>query len=92
MSASPAQGHVLDIKIPFAIAVQDLIKEHKLENKEIRTPTKYDTANIVSIQQRCELTKIIKKGITSDKAANRLEDSYIEWRYGSILKIFTDGS
>ena len=52
--------HVLDNKIPYAIAVEDLIKEHKLENIEIETPTN-DTANILSIQPRCELTKIIKK-------------------------------
>ena len=83
--------HVLDNKIPYAIAVEDLIKEHKLENIEIETPTN-DTANILSIQPRCELAKIIKKGFTSDKAANRLGNSYIERRYGSTLKIFTDGS
>ena len=84
--------HVLDNKIPYAIAVQDLIKEHKVEKNEIETPTHYDTANILSVQPQCELTKIIKKGITSDKAAKRLGNSYIERRYGSILKIFTDGS
>ena len=84
--------HVLDNKIPYAIAVQDLIKEHKLENIEIETPTNYDTANILIIQPRCKLTKIIKKSITSDKAATRLGNSYVERRYGSTFKIFTDGS
>ena len=42
--------HVLDNKIPYAIAVQDLIKEHKLENIEKETPPNYDTANIQRIQ------------------------------------------
>ena len=37
--------HVLYNKIPCAITAQDLIKEHKLENIEIETPTNYDDAN-----------------------------------------------
>ena len=47
--------HILDNKIPYAIAVQDLIKEHKLENIEIETPTNYDTANILSILTSLQL-------------------------------------
>ena len=55
ISIYEAKRHVLNNKIPYAIPVQDLIKEHKLENMEIETPTNYDTANISSIQQRSEL-------------------------------------
>ena len=82
----------LSNKIPYAITVQDLIKEHNLENIEIEPPIPYDTSGIRSIQPRCELTKIIKKGSTSENTAKRLGNNYVERRYGSVLKIFTDGS
>ena len=86
-----SKRHILVNKIPYAITVQDLIKEH-LENIEIETPTLCDTANILSVQPQRELTKIIKKGITSDKAAKRLGNRYIDQRYSSIIEMFTDGS
>ena len=76
ISIYEAKRHVLHNKIPYAITVQDLIKEHKLENIEIETPTNYGTANISSIQQRSKLMKIIKKGITSDKAAKTWKQLY----------------
>ena len=59
----------LSNKIPYAITVQDLIKEHNLENIEIEPPIPYDTSGIRSIQPRCELTKIIKRGSTSESTA-----------------------
>ena len=83
---------ILRNSIPYAITVQDLIKEYKLENIEIESPTQYDTSGIQSIQPRNELSKVIKKGSTSDSNANKLGNRYIERRYGAILKIYTDGS
>ena len=91
ISIYEAKRHVLDNKIPYAITGQEFHQRTQMENIEIETPTNYGTAYISSIQQWSKLMKIIKKGITSDKAANRLGNSYIERRYGSIFKIFTDG-
>ena len=78
--------------IPYAITVQDLIKEYNLGKIEIETPIQYDTSGIGSIQPCCELSKVIKKGSTSDSNTNRLGNKHIERRYTAILKIFTDGS
>ena len=84
--------YILRNDIPYAITVQDLIKEYNLGTIEIESPIQYDTSGILSIQPHSELSKVIKKGSTSDSSANKLGNKYIERRYGATLKIYTDGS
>ena len=83
---------ILRNNIPYAITVQELIKEYNLGTIEIESPIQYDTSGIRSIQPRSELSKVIKKGSTSDSNANKLGNKYIERHYGANLKIYTDGS
>ena len=81
--------YILRNNIPYAITVQDLIKENNLGTIEIESPIQYDTSGIRSIQPRSELSKVT---ITSDSNANKLGNKYIERSYGATLKIYTDGS
>ena len=69
--------YILRNNIPYAITVQDLIKEYNLGTIEIESPIQYDTSGIRSIQPRSELSKVIKKGSTSDSNANKLGNKYI---------------
>ena len=84
--------YILRNNIPYAITVQDLINEYNLGTIVIESPIQYDTSGIRSIQPRSELSKVIKKGSTSDSNANKLGNKYIQRRYGATLKIYTDGS
>ena len=72
--------------------MQDLIKEYNLGTREIESPLQYNTSGLRSIQPRSELSKVIKKGSTSDSNPNKLGNKYKERRYGATLKIYTDGS
>ena len=53
--------YILRNNIPYAITVQDLIKEYNLGTIEIESPIQYDTSGIRSIQPRSELSKVIKR-------------------------------
>ena len=76
--------YILRNNIPYAITVQDLIKEYNLGTIEIKSPIQYDTSGIRSIQPRSELSKVIKKGSTSDSNANKLGNKYIKRRYKNL--------
>ena len=53
--------YILRNNIPYAITVQDLIKEYDLGTIENESLIQYDTSGIRSIQPRSELSKVIKK-------------------------------